>query len=229
MQVANRFVGAAVVAVLALAGCGGGDSEGPEPEAAAFVADAADDEQAAQLQALMAEGPIAAASCRAGRTCRLGGSVVSRGRGQFTPPGCSTLTATSFGRAMLNVTFQGTLQRPGRYNARVSMGSYPIDTTVSSLTCPLPGGGSLTVPGRTESRIAPARTFNVIVVSDGRNLTVDGALTGAPPTGCTGGDRFTGADIGIANPMVTLTATMRCNIAGVAMTVTHTVKLLGVP
>lgn len=227
MQVARKFVGAALAAVLA--GCGGGDAEGPEPEAAAFLADAVDDEQATQLQALMADGPVAAASCRAGRTCRLAGSVVSKGRGQFTPPGCSTLTASSFGRAMLNATFQGTFQRPGRYNVRVSMGGYRIDTTVSSMTCQLPGGGSLTVPGRTQSNPMAARNFNVVVVSDGRNLTVNGALAGIPPTGCTGGNRFTGADIGIANPMVTLTSTMNCNIAGVSVTVTHTVKMLGAP
>jgi hypothetical protein len=230
MKVASRFVPAALgAAMVVLAGCGGGDPEGPEPEAAAFLEDAADDEQAAELRAAMEHGPVAASSCRAGRPCRLAGSIVSKGSGQFTPPGCSTLTTTSFGRAIVNVTFQGTLQRPGRYNARVSMGTYPIDTTVSPMTCQLPGGGSFTVTGWTESHKVPARTFNVIVVSDGRNLTVNGALAGAPPVGCTGGDRFTGADIGLANPMVTLKSTMRCNIAGVAMTVTHTVKLLGAP
>lgn len=229
MQVANRFVGAALAVVLVLSGCGGGDAETPEPEAAAFLEDAADGEQAAQLQALMAQGPLAASSCRAGRPCRLSGSVADRGRGQFTPPNSSTITTTSSGAAILNVTFIGSLQRAGRYNVRVSSGTYRYSTTVSAFTTQLPGGGSITIPGRTDSGVLPGRTGNVLVVSDGRNLTVAGPMIGSTPPGCTGGDRYAGTVIGLANPMVTLTGSMRCQIAGATMTVTSTVKLVGAP
>ena len=230
MQVAGRFVGAAVGAVLALAGCGGGGAGDGEPEAAAFLEDAADDEQAAELRAALEGGTVAAlAGCRAGRTCRLSGSVVDRGSGQFTVTGCSAVTASSSGRAILNASFTGSLQRPGRYVVRVSSGTYRFDTTVSSMTCSLPGGGSFTVPGNTNSHVVAARSGNVTVVSDGRNLTVTGNMVGSVPPGCTGGNRYTGTVIGLANPMVTLRGSMTCTIGSGHFTVTSTVKLVGAP
>lgn len=227
MQIASRFVGAALAATMVLAGCGGGDSEGPEPEAAAFLEDA-DTEQAAELRALMEQGPIAAASCRAGRTCRLSGSVVDRGSGQFIVTGCSTVKTSSSGRAILNASFTGSLQRPGRYVVRVSSGTYRFDTTVSSMTCQTPGG-PITVPGNTSSNVVAARTGNVVVVSDGQNLTVTGTMVGTTPPGCTGGNRYTGNVTGLANPMVTLRGAMTCSMGGGTFTVTSTVKLVGAP
>ncbi|MEJ5992687.1 hypothetical protein WG902_22045 [Ramlibacter sp. PS3R-8] len=229
MHFAVKFVGAALAAVLVLAGCGGGDSEGPEAEAAAFLEDA-DPEQAAEMRALMAQGPVAAASCRAGRPCRLAGSVVAKGRADFTMPGCSTLTSTVSGGAIVNASFIGSLQRAGRYNVRVSTGTFRITTKTSAMTCQVPGSPPITVPAPLPTTVfMPARVGNVVVTSDGHRLTVVDTLLGAPPPGCTGGNRFTGTVIGLSNPMVTLTGTMTCNIAGATATVTHTVKLVGAP
>jgi hypothetical protein len=229
MHIASRFVGAAVaVAMVSLAGCGGGggDSEGPEPEAAAFLADAADAEQAAGLQADMEQAPLAALGCRAGRTCRLSGSVVDRGSGEFIIPGCSPVTTSSSGRAILNVSFTGSLQQAGRYRVRVSSGTYRFETTVSSMTCQTPGG-PITVPGNTSSNVVAAQTGNVIVVSDGHNLTVTGTMVGTTPPGCTGGNRYVGDVIGLSNPMVTLHGSMACTIGGGTFRMKSTVKLIG--
>jgi hypothetical protein len=228
MHVANRFVGAAAAVVMvALAGCGGGDAEGPEPEAAAFLADAADAEQAAGLQAAMEPEPLVAAlGCRVGRTCRLSGSVVDRGSGEFIIAGCSPVTASSSGRAILNVSFTGSLQQAGRYVVRVSSGTYRFETTVSSMTCQTPGG-PITVPGNTSSNVVAARTGNVVVISDGRNLTVTGSMVGTTPPGCTGGNRYVGDVIGLSNPMVTLRGFMSCTMGGGTFRVTSTVKLAG--
>lgn len=229
MQVGSKFMGAAVAALLVLAGCGGGDAEGPEPEAAAFLEDAADDEQAAALRQAMAQGPVAATTCRAGRPCRLSGSIAAKGTGQLMVDGCSPVTLTASGGAILNASFTGSLQRAGRYNVRVSSGTYRYTSKVSAMTCSLPGGGSITVPGDTIKGVVAARTGNVIVVSDGRNLTATGTMIGAPPPGCMGGNRFTGTVIGLSNPMVTLTGTMSCNIAGASVRVISTVKMVGAP
>ncbi|MCE3273153.1 MAG: hypothetical protein K0S57_3550 [Ramlibacter sp.] len=230
MQVANKFVGAALAGVLGLAGCGGGDAEGPEPEAAAFLEDAADGEQAAALQEAMAQGPVAASTCRAGRPCRLSGSVVIKGRAEFDTPGCSTLTSTVSGGAIVNASFTGTFQRAGRYNVRVNTGQFTFITTTSSMTCQFPGSPPITIPAPPPTKVfVPPRAGNVVVTSDGSNLTVVGTLLGTPPPGCTGGNRFTGADIGLSNPMVTLKGTMSCNIGGASVRVTSTVKMLGAP
>jgi hypothetical protein len=229
MKVASRFAGAAVAAVVVvLAGCGGGDAEGPEPDAAAFLEDTADDEQAAEMRAVLEHGPDAASGCRAGRTCRLSGSLVDRGSGKFTISGCSTVTSSSSGRAILNASFTGSLQRPGRYVVRVSSGTYRFETTVSSMTCQSPSG-PITVPGRTTSNVVAARAGNVVVISDGHNLTVTGAMVGTTPPGCTGGNRYVGTVIGLSNPMVSLRGTMTCSIGGGTFNVTSTVKLIGVP
>jgi hypothetical protein len=179
------------------------------------------------MQAAMEQAPAGAASCRPGRTCRLSGSIVDRGTGRFTTPGCSTLTTTSFGRAILNASLTGSLQRPGRYNVRVTSGSYRLDTTVSPLTCSVPGAGSITIPGDSSSRFLRPSTGTVLVVSDGSNLTVTGNLIGSAPPGCTGGNRFVGTVIGLSNPMVTLRGSMTCNVAGATFTVTSTVKMVG--
>ena len=227
MQVASTFVGVALV-LLGLAGCGGGDPEGPDPEAAAFLEDAADDEQAALMRAALEQEPLAASSCRAGRPCRLSGSIVAKGTGQFNAPGCQPVTLTASGGAILNASFIGSLQRAGRYNVRVSSGTYRYTSKVSAMTCDTPGG-PITIPGDTVTGTVAARTGNVIVVSDGRNLTVTGALIGAPPPGCTGGNRFAGTVIGLSNPMVTLTGAMSCNIGGASVRVASTVKMVGAP
>jgi hypothetical protein len=228
MQVPNKFMGAAVAALVVLAGCGGGDAEGPEPDAAAFLEDAADGEQAAALQEAMAQGPVAATTCRVGRPCRLSGSIAATGTGELLVDGCSPVTLTASGGAILNASFTGNLQRAGRYTVRVSSGTYRYTSKVSAMTCDTPGG-PITVPGDIIKGVVAARTGNVIVVSDGRNLTATGTMIGAPPPGCTGGNRFTGTVIGLANQMVTLKGTMSCNIAGATVRVTSTVKMVEAP
>lgn len=230
MQVASKFMGAALAALLVLAGCGGGGgyAEGPEAEAAAFLEDAGDEEQAAALREAMAQGPVAATTCRAGRPCRLSGSIAARGTGEMLVDGCSPVTLTATGGAILNASFIGSLQRAGRYTVRVSSGTYRYSSKVSAMTCDTPSG-PITVPGNTVSGTVAARTGNVIVVSDGRNLTATGTMIGAPPPGCTGGNRFTGTVIGLSNPMVTLTGTMSCSIAGANVRVVSTVKMVGAP
>ena len=140
--------------------------------------------------------------------------------------GCSAVTVTSSGGAILNATVNGNLQSAGNYTAQVSAGTLRYTTTGAPFQCSV-AGVVFNDPGFSESNVFPPFAGNVNVASDGTNLTVTGALLGGLPAGCVGGDIARGTVIGLANPMVSLTSNVTCSIAGATVVTTLSIKMVG--
>lgn len=160
-------------------------------------------------------------------TTKLNGTMLVTGSATSSADGCTDLIVTYRGGGILNAIVNGNIQQPGSYPVTFSSSNFEATTTRSSVTC-TSGGVTTTIPGSTKkSSEPPLNETNTIIVTpafSGNTLTF--AINGNPPAGCSGG-QLTGTDVGLSNPLITLTKTVNCTEQGATATVTLTAKLVG--
>jgi hypothetical protein len=193
----------AVTAVTVLAGCGGGEGETLDTEAVA------DGDRAAIVRGL-----------------RLSGGLVERTTGMRTFPGCQPAKFTASAETLVNVTVATRVWRPGRYAAQLQPMSYHFRYRQEGPTCQKPDGTWEVRPAYGDSGDQPVHGRQVLLVYDGTHVEIRGGLFGDVPA-CTGENLLRGEDVGLANPMMTLTGVTRCAYPGFTVTTRTSVRLVG--
>ncbi|MEJ6024356.1 DUF4214 domain-containing protein [Ramlibacter sp. PS4R-6] len=160
----------------------------------------------------------------AGGSTRLAGTIGVGGSVSTSVDGAS-VNASWQGGGVINMVVQGDITQPGAHgvnystpgmvvgiNVVVTVPGFPTQTQRAAVNTPgLQGNGTITVTAG----------------FGGNSLTLP---VNAPlPAGCSGTQQFTGTDVGLSNPMITMSMPMTCSIDGVTVTVTVTMKLVGAP
>jgi hypothetical protein len=163
-------------------------------------------------------------------TTKLNGTIVVSGSGTIPAvAGCTAGTWTTSGGGILDATVQGNLQDAGTYAATFSSPGFLQTTTVSSITCTA-GGVTTTLQGQSiDSQVPPfggSGTVTVTAAFGGTTLTIPNSNY-TPPAGCSGGDVIAGSDVGLSNPLVTLSTAVSCSVSGATLTIDSTAKLVG--
>ncbi|MBI5275590.1 MAG: hypothetical protein HY854_03950 [Burkholderiales bacterium] len=166
-----------------------------------------------------------------GGTSKLSGTIVVTGSGTFeTLPGAPDGTVTFSGGGILNATINGDISVPGIYQATWSS---PGFVEVVKIHIP-----QFTLPGTDPPIIIPAydetMLYHVPPLSGSNPITVTAAFSGtnlslpaaAAPPGFVAGP-VSGTNIGLANPLVTLTTFVSGTVEGANVTATATAKLVG--
>lgn len=177
------------------------------------------------LASISASNPALPSSTK---TTKLSGSILISGSSTLpSVTGCTTQTWTAGGGGIVNAVVDGNIQVPGTYPITFTFTNYKQTASISSVTCQS-NGVSTTIPAVT----APPSTTPSVVGTD--LITVTPAFSGntlslskvVPPAGCTGGT-FTGTDVGLSNPLITMTSTFTCTVEGAKFPLTQTMKLVG--
>lgn len=160
----------------------------------------------------------------------LNGTILVSGSGTLpASSGCTAATWSASGGGILNAVINGNIQTPGIYAANFSSPGFIETISISSMTC-TSGSIVTTVPSQTTSTTVPpfAGNGNISVTSSfvGATLTMPNNNY-VPPAGCTGGNVVAGTDVGLSNPLITLSTSVSCSVAGSAFTVGATAKLVG--
>lgn len=160
-------------------------------------------------------------------TTKLSGTILVTGSGTIPAVGSVPSGSYSYsGGGILNATVSGDIQTPGTYAASWSTPGFFVTTTIK-----IPGYtvGTTYFPPMTTTQtenLPPISGNSPITVASafsGNTLTVPG---GTPPSGCSMTD-VTGQDIGLSNPLITLTQSISCNISGGTDNATVTIKMVG--
>ncbi len=164
----------------------------------------------------------------ANNTSKLSGTILYSGSGTVQgPSGCTNASITFSGGSILNATVNGDIQTVGTYNATFTTPPFAVTMHISSFSC-TSGTSTTTVPASTQTATVPAISgSNPVIVSSafsGHNISMP---TDALPAGCSGSPSMSGVDVGLANPMMTLTQSITCSEANSTFTVTATAKLVG--
>jgi hypothetical protein len=178
------------------------------------------------VTAISATNP--APTITANSTTKLSGTILVGGSGTIPATGgCTSATWSASGGGILNATVNGNIQNPGAYPVSFSSPGFEETISVSSLTC-TSGTITTTIPGSTTTSIVPPfaanDTITVTPASSGNSLSL--ANSSAPPAGCTGG-AITGSDVGLSNPLITMSTAITCAVQSASFTVSATAKLVG--
>lgn len=163
-------------------------------------------------------------------TSKLSGSILVTGSGSVTPvSGCTTPTWTATGGGIVNAVVAGDIQTPGTYDMTINVGSFRQVIYISGFSC-TSGNITTSVPAQTvtstASPFADTGQITVAKAFSGNTLTMPNSGV-TPPAGCTGGGDLSGSDVGLSNPLITLTSTLSCDFSGAKFTITETAKLVG--
>ncbi len=165
----------------------------------------------------------------------LSGSILVTGNSTIVVPNCQGGASSITGGGILNMTVNGNLQTPGVYTMSFTSPGFVETVTGQTMTCTVPGTQqTVSSPGVTNSITVPAfsgnGTVTVAAGTGGTTLTIVNPNYVAP-AGCTGGGVISGNDIGLSNPLVTLSTGVNCNISSGGATITAvataTAKLVG--
>ncbi len=165
-------------------------------------------------------------------TTRLSGTILYTG--SLTVPGtngCTDILVTVRGGSILNVTVSGNVQNPGTYQAILSAPAMTATAYFSEYTCTI-GNQQYPYPATTLSAptqsYSGANTITVTPVFGGNNISIPMGLPTGTGYDCSGQDSLSGTDVGLANPMMTLSQTISCAAQGLPpITLTATAKLVG--
>ena len=160
-------------------------------------------------------------------TTKLSGTIVVSGGGALT----GTLCPGSFtfsGGGILNATVGGNIQSPGTYAVNWTSPGFQEMETVTIQTC-TPPGATQPIPGTSQTSTSTVPPFN----GNGQ-MTVISALTGTTlaiptaqaPAGCVASP-VTGTDVGMSNPLITISTGVTCTVQGANLTAGVTAKLVG--
>jgi hypothetical protein len=163
-------------------------------------------------------------------TTKLSGTILVNG-GATIPAtaGASAITVAASGGGILNATVNGNVQAPGTYTATFSSPGFIETVTVSSFTV-TSGGVTTTIPGSTTTvTVPPFNGTGTITVSGstGNLMLTMPNPNYSPPAGCTGGSTISGTNVGLSNPLVTLSTEVSCTVQSATVTVGATAKLVG--
>ena len=143
--------------------------------------------------------------------------------------GCPSGTASFSGGGILNAVVSGNLQVPGAYATTWSSPGFQANIKIVIPDCTIPGDPPITIPGDTfnEAYGVPPMTGNstltVVSAFGGTALSIPAAQA---PAGCAA-SAVTGSNIGLANPLVTLSTSITCSVAGATINGTAVAKLVG--
>ena len=165
---------------------------------------------------------------RMGNMSKLSGTMLVTGSGTVpAAAGCTSVAWQASGGGILNAMVSGDIQNAGTYPVTFSSPGFLTTISISPFSCTA-GGSTTTYPATTSTSTVPpfsgTDTVTVTPALGGNSLSLGQSST--PPSGCVGGN-VSGTDVGLSNPLITLSTSVTCTVQGASATVSVTAKLVG--